>query len=101
MYFKNNFSNSLFTKDHRTITLGTVLSGAILFSLGILIFAYPTLIAYFIATVILFAGLSALLVGWKLWKFRNEIAEFDKLDDEPFHYRSPGMRRSYITYIRW
>ena len=101
MYFKNDFSNSLFTKGHRTITLGTVLTGAILFSLSILIFVYPTLIAYFIATVILFTGLSALLVGWKLWKFKNKIAEFDKLDDEPFHYHSPGMGRSHITYIRW
>ena len=92
MYFKNDFSNSLYTKGHRTITLGTVLSGAILFSLGILIFAYPTLIAYFIATVILFTGLSALFVGWKLWKFRNEIAKLDNLYEEPFNLRSPGMR---------
>ena len=101
MYLKNDFSNSLVTKGHRTVTLGAVLSGAILFFLGILIFAYPTLIAYFIATVILFTGLSALFVGWKLWKFRNKIAEFDKLDDEPGHYRSPGMSRFHITYIRW
>ena len=101
MYFKNDFSNSLFTKGHRTITLGTVLSGAILFSLGILIFAYPTLIAYFIATVILFVGLSVLFVSWKLWKFRNEIAKLGRLNDEPFNFRSPGMDRSYITYIRW
>ena len=101
MYFKNDFSNSLFTKGHRTITLGTVLLGGILFFLGILIFAFPTLIAYFIATVILFAGLSVLFLSWKLWKFKNKIAEFDKLDQEPFHYRSPGMGRSHITYIRW
>ena len=101
MYFKNNFSNPLFEKGHRTITLGTVLLGGILFFLGILIFAYPTLIAYFIATVILFTGLCALFVGWKLWKFRNKIAEFDKLDDRPFYYASPGMSRPHITYIRW
>ena len=101
MYFKNDFSNSLFNKTHRTITLGTFLSGVILFLLGILVFAFPKLIAYFIAAVILFAGLVTLFVGWKLWKFKNKIAEFDKLDDEPFHYRSPGMGRSHITYIRW
>ncbi|MEC7785577.1 MAG: hypothetical protein VX579_01405 [Nitrospinota bacterium] len=101
MYFKNDFSNSLFTKGHRTITLGTVLLGGILFFLGILIFAFPTLIAYFIATVIVFTGLSALFVGWKLWKFKNKISEFDKLDQEPFHYRSPGIGRPHITYIRW
>ena len=101
MYFENDFSNSLFTKVPRAMTLGTVISGTILFFLGILIFAYPTLIAYFIAAVILFAGLSTLLLGWKLWKFRNEIAKLDNLYEEPFNLRSPGMRKSYVTYIRW
>jgi Ca2+/Na+ antiporter len=101
MYFKNDFSNSLFRKGHRTITLGTVISGAILFFIGISIFAYPALIAYFVATVILFTGLSALLVGWKLWKFRKEMAEFEKFGAEPSQYRSPWMKKSHITYIRW
>jgi len=101
MYFENDFSNSLFTKGHPTITLGTVISGIVLFLLGILIFVYPTLIAYFIATVILFAGLSVLFLNWKLWKFRNKIAKLGELNDEPFNFRSSGMRRSSITYIRW
>jgi len=101
MYFKNDFSNSLFTKTHRTITLGTFLFGVILFLLGILVFAFPKLIAYFIAAVILFAGLATLFVGWKLWKFRNEIAKLDNSYEEPFNLRSPGMRKSYVTYIRW
>ena len=101
MYFKNNFSNSLFTKVPRAMTLGTVISGTILFFLGILIFAYPTLIAYFIATVILFAGLSVLFISWKLWKFRNEIAKLGGLNGEPFNLSSSGMRSSYITFIRW
>ena len=101
MYFKNDFSNSIFTKGHRTVTLGTVISGTILFFLGILIFVYPILIAYFIATVILFVGLSVLFLSWKLWKFRNEIAKLGGLNDETFNFRSSGMRRSHITFIRW
>ena len=101
MYFKNNFSNSLLEKGHRTITLGTVLLGGILFFLGILIFAYPTLIAYFIGAVILFGGLSVLFVSWKLWKFRNEITRLDQLDYDFLHYSTPKMRRSHITYVRW
>ena len=101
MYFKNDFSNSLFTQTHRTITLGTFLFGVILFLLGILVFAFPKLIAYFIAAVILFAGLSVLFLNWKLWKFRNKIAKLGELNDEPFNFRSSGMRRSSITYIRW
>ncbi len=101
MHFKNDFSNPLFTKRHRTVTLGTVISGAILFFLGILIFVYPTLIAYFIATVILFTGLSVLFISWKIWKFRNEIAKLGGLNDELFNFRSSVMRRSHITLIRW
>ena len=101
MYFKNDFSNSLFTKGHRSITLGSVIFGAILFLLGILIFVYPTLIAYFIATVILFAGISVLFISWKLWKFRNEIAKLGRLNDEPFNFSSPEMSRYHITDIRW
>ncbi|MBC8284524.1 MAG: hypothetical protein H8E32_11975 [Nitrospinae bacterium] len=101
MYYNNNFSNSFFTKGHRTLTWGTVLLGAMLFFLAILIFVYPALIAYFIAAIILFAGLSALAIGLKLWQFRNEVTKLERMDDEPFHYRSPGTSRSHITYIRW
>ena len=101
MYIKNNFSNSLFTTGHRTITLGTVIFGTVLFFLGILIFAYPTLIAYFFGAVILFVGLSALFASWKLWQLRNEIANLNKPDNEPFHHSSPEMKRYDITYIRW
>ena len=101
MYFKNNFSNSLFEKGHRTITLGAILLGGVLFFLGILIFAYPTLIAYLIGAIILFAGIAVLFASWKLWKFRKEMAEFEKFGAEPSQYRSPWMKKSHITYIRW
>ena len=101
MYFKNDFSNSIFTKGHRTVTLGTVISGTVLFFFGILFFVYPKLIAYFIATVILFVGLSVLFLSWKIWKFRSEIANLGGLNDELFNFRSSGMRRSHITLIRW
>ena len=101
MYFKNNFSNSLFEKGHRTITFGAVLLGGVLFSLGILIFAYPTLIAYFIGAIILFAGLSVFFASWKLWKFRNEITRLDKSDNDFLHYSTPKISRYHITYVRW
>ena len=101
MYFKNNFSNLLFEKGHRTITLGAILLGGVLFFLGILIFAYPTLIAYLIGAIILFAGLSVLFASWKLWKFRNEITRLDKSDNDFLHYSTPKIRRSHITYVRW
>jgi hypothetical protein len=101
MYYKNNFPINIFTKSHRTFTLGTILLGGLLFFLAIMIFLYPALIAYFIAAMILFAGFSVLAIGWKLWRFRNEIIKLGKIEDEPYHYRSPVTSRTYSTYYRW
>tara|TARA_B100000929_G_C15447397_1_gene400026 strand:+ start:227 stop:532 length:306 start_codon:yes stop_codon:yes gene_type:complete len=101
MYYKNNFPESFFKKGHSTLTWGTVLLGSVLFFLAIFIFAYPALIAYFIAAIILFAGLFTLAIGWKLWQFRNAINKLDRLEGEPFHNRSSGTDHSRSTYTRW
>ena len=101
MYYNNNFPESFFKKGHSNLTWGTVLLGSVLFFLAIFIFVYPALIAYFIATIILFAGLFALVIGWKLWQFRNAIKNLDSLEDEHFHNRSSGTVRRHFTYIRW
>jgi hypothetical protein len=101
MYYNNNFPDNFFARGHRTLTFGTVLLGGLLFLLAIMIFVYPALIAYFIAAVILFAGLTVLAIGLKLWRFRNEITNLDKVEDEPFRYRSPRASQTHFTYFRW
>ena len=101
MHFNNNISSSFLTKGHRTLTWGTILLGTLLFFLALLIFAYPALIAYFIAAVILFGGFSALAIGWKLWRLQNKITKIEKIDCDPFFYRIPETHHSYFTYIRW
>ena len=101
MYYNNKFPDNIFIRSHRTLTFGTVFFGGLLFLLAIMIFFYPALIAYFIAAMILFLGLSVLAIGWKLWRFRNEIIKLDKIEDEPYHYRSPVTNRTYFTYYRW
>jgi predicted membrane protein len=101
MYYNNNFPESFFKKSHSNLTWGTVLLGSVLFFLAIFIFAYPVLIAYFIAAIILFAGLFTLAIGWKLWQFRNAINKLDKLEGETFYNRSSGTDHSHFTYIRW
>ncbi len=87
MYYNNNLPDNIFARGHRNLTLGTVLLGGLLFLLAIMIFTYPALIAYFIAAMILLAGLSVLAISWKLWRFRNEITKLDK--DDSIHYKSP------------
>ena len=101
MYYKNNFPESFFKKGHSTLTWGTVLLGSVLFFLAIFIFAYPALIAYFIAAIILFAGLFTLVIGWKIWQLRNAINKLDRSEVEPFNNRSSGTERMHFTYIRW
>ncbi len=101
MYYNNNFPESFFKKGHSNLTWGTVLLGSVLFFLAIFIFVYPALIAYLIATIILFAGLFALVIGWKLWKFRNAIIKLDSLEGEHSYNRASGTVRSHFTYIRW
>jgi len=101
MYYNYNFPESFFKKGHNTLTWGTVLFGIVLFFLAIFIFVYPTLIAYFIAAIILFAGLLTLAIGWKLWQLRNAINKLDRLEVEPFQNRSSETDRIYFTYVRW
>ena len=101
MHFNNNISSSFLTKGHRTLIWATILLGTALFLLALLIFTYPALIAYFFAAVILFAGFSALVIGWKLWRLRNKIKKIEKIDHDPFFYRIPETHHSYFTYIRW
>ena len=99
MYYNNNLSDNFFARGHRNLTLGTVLLGGLLFLLAIMIFTYPALIAYFIAAMILLAGLSVLAISWKLWRFRNAITKLDK--DDSIHYKSPGTSQTHFTYFRW
>tara|TARA_B100000676_G_scaffold251475_1_gene256499 strand:- start:95 stop:400 length:306 start_codon:yes stop_codon:yes gene_type:complete len=101
MYYNSNVTQSFFKKGHCNLTWGTVLFGIVLFFLAIFIFAYPALIAYFIATVILFAGLFTLAIGWKLWQLRNAIKKLERLEVEPFHKSSSGTDHIHFTYIRW
>ena len=101
MYYNNNLPDNIFARGHRNLTLGTVLLGGFLFLLAIMVFTYPALIAYFIAAMILLAGLSVLAISWKLWRFRNKIIKRNKIEDEPYHYRSPVTSRTYFTYYRW
>ena len=101
MHYNSNFPESFFKKGHSNLTWGTVLLGSVLFFLAIFIFAYPALIAYFIATIILFSGLFTLAIGWKLWQFRKEINKLEGLEGEHYHNRSSRTDQSNFTYIKW
>ena len=94
MTYNNPFSDKFFSQGHRTLTQGTFIFGGILFLLAILIFAYPMLIAYFIAGVILLVGTVVLTLGWKLWQVRDNISHMD-------YRETPVSFNRRTIYFRW
>ena len=98
MINNNPFTDKFFSQGHRALTQGIFIFGGILFLLAVLIFAYPTLIAYFIAGVILLAGISVLTVAWKLWQFREHVSQFENGE---IYINGNKDYRTRVTYFRW
>ncbi len=88
---------SFYSRSHTKVTQGTFIFGCILFLLAVLIFAYPTLIAYFIAGVILLAGIFVLTVAWKLWRLREYFPHL-KNRETPIH-KNYRMRSIYFRWV--
>ena len=98
MINNNPFTDKFFLQGHKALTQGTFIFGGILFLLAVLIFIYPTLIAYFISGVILLAGISVLTVAWKLWRFREHVSH---LENGETHINGNKNYRTRVTYFRW
>jgi hypothetical protein len=96
MNYNNPFSDRNFFQGHKTRTWETFVFGGTLFLLAALIFAYPTLIAYFFAGIILLAGILTLTVAWKLWWFRENISRIEQWPVD--NNRINGTR---VTNFRW
>ena len=99
MISNNPFSERFFSQSHKTLTWGTFIFGGALFLLAIVIFAYPALIAYFFAGVILLTGISVLAVFWKLWRFSKDISRINQWEEKPVDDNS-GYR-AHSTRFRW
>jgi hypothetical protein len=99
MIYNNPFSERFFSQSHKTLTWGTFIFGGALFLLAIVIFAYPALIAYFFAGVILLTGISVLAVFWKLWRFSKDISRINQWEEKPVDDNS-GYR-AHSTRFRW
>ena len=96
MTYNNPFSDRIFAQGHKTLTWGTFVFGGTLFLLAVLIFAYPALIAYFFAGIILLAGIVTLTVAWKLWWFRENVSRIEQWSGD-----NNGINRTRGTGFRW
>jgi cobalamin biosynthesis protein CobD/CbiB len=95
MYDNSRFSDNYFTQGHKTLTRGIFILGGTLFLLAVFIFAFPTMIAYCIAGVILVTGISVLTVAWKLWRFREQASHIEKVCD----IKNDNYRK-HVSYFR-
>tara|TARA_B100000686_G_C16171168_1_gene656348 strand:- start:86 stop:388 length:303 start_codon:yes stop_codon:yes gene_type:complete len=98
MIYNNPSSERFFSKSHKTLTWGTFIFGGALFLLAVIIFAYPVLITYFFAGLILLTGVSMLTASWKLWQSSKNISHIDqwgKPVDNNCGYRT------HTIYFRW
>ena len=96
MNYNNPFSDKNFSQGHKTLTWGTFVFGGTLFLLAVLIFAYPALIAYFFAGIILLAGIVTLTVAWKLWRFRKNVFRIEQWPGD-----NNGINGTRDTGFRW
>ncbi len=75
-----------------------LMAGLSLVALGVLIFAYPQLIGFLIATLVLMAGGLVLFGAWKVWKFKREVKAVQ--DDWVFPPHVDEIKRSPYTFRR-
>jgi hypothetical protein len=95
-------SNDIFDQGYKALRKGVLLFGLFFTTLGILIFLFPKLIAYIFAFFILTAGIFGLLLGYRIWKLRNQARPFDWQNESfknPVDVETPTSHRKTITFI--
>ncbi|MFQ5673984.1 MAG: hypothetical protein ACE5G9_12930 [Nitrospinales bacterium] len=93
--------NSIFEEGFKAVSRGIVLFGASLVVLGLAIFFFPAVIGFLIAAFVLFVGIASLYAGYKVWKFRKQVSEWEiePVFPEP-HFRRPVYYRTHFFVIR-
>jgi hypothetical protein len=95
-------SDDIFDQGYKALRKGVLVFGLFFTTLGILIFMFPKLVAYMFAFFILTVGVGGLLMGYRIWKLRNEARPFE-WENEPFqtsvHAETPASHRRTITFI--
>ena len=98
----SNQPKDLFSEGYKTFQRGIFIFGGSLVTLAILIFIFPALIGFLIATLILLAGAMVLIMGYQAWRFKKHIETFD-IEREPvsadIRMERPGYHHRRITWI--
>ncbi|MFQ5449412.1 MAG: hypothetical protein ACE5E9_02220 [Nitrospinaceae bacterium] len=95
-------SNDLFDEGYKALRGGILLIGVSLTLLGVLIFLFPNLMAFIFASFFLFVGVSALVLGYKIWKLKNQVRPFEWSEGwnaDTMNGGTAGYSRKTITFI--
>ena len=104
MFSQFNQPKDLFWEGYKTLQRGILIFGGSLVTLALLIFVFPALIGFLIATLILLAGGMFLVMGYQAWRFKKHIETLD-FQREPIsgdlRVERPGYHhRRFIWIIR-
>ena len=104
--FKDEFRSmhQVFSEGHKLMTQGTLFFGAFAVILSGLIFLFPAFIGALAATILLLAGLIALVTGYRFWKMGGGGSYNAKPFYPEFEFakiRSHRPRHYYFQTIRF
>ena len=77
MFSHFNQPKDFFSEGYQTLQRGVLFFGGSLVALAILIFVFPALIGFLIATLILLAGGMFLILGYQARRLKKHIETFD------------------------
>ena len=84
MFKHTNPPNDIFSEGYKTFQRGVLIFGGSLVVLALLIFIFPALIGFLIATLILLAGGVFLALGYQAWRIKKHIGSLE-------FQREPGV----------
>lgn len=98
----NRNSGDIFEEGFKALLTWIVLFGFSLVALGLMIFYFPALIGFIFAAFILFAGAATLYGGYRIWKLRRHVGEFEVVREPVYETAQTERPRYYsrrVTFI--
>ncbi len=79
---------------------GALMAGAALVLLALFTLAFPTFVAMIVATFILFVGALALILGYKVYKFRKDPEVLRPYNSNSDYWVEPDVEWRQIVWTR-
>ncbi len=95
--------NRIFYESRQALRNSLLTLGAVLVTMGVLVFLFPQLIAFLLAAFILFVGVSLLVAGVKVWRLQKALATRPPVGGStPFDlgHRDRYYRRTFTFILR-